>query len=282
MIIGIAGLGLMGGSFAKAIKQRTEHSVYGCDVEKSSFLAAKMFGVLDGELTRETLPLCDIVIVATWPKHTVEYIKENAHYFNKESIVIDCGGTKAMVCREVYPLMREYGFCFIGAHPMAGTAAFGFESSKDTMFVKAPMILTPYTGTPIATVSKLSRFCLEIGFGRTPILTPEEHDEMIAYTSQLAHVVSSAYIQDPLAMKHKGYSAGSFRDLTRVAKLNVDMWTELFLENSDNLADEIDELSERLAKYSKAIREKNEGALSALLSAGMQAKLESEEKEKEK
>lgn len=280
MKIGIAGLGLMGGSFAKAIRERTGHEIFGCDVDKSTFLAAKMFGVLDGELTRETMPGCDIIIIATWPKHTIEYIRDNAAYISKDCIVMDCGGTKAMVCEEIYPIMKEHGFWFVGAHPMAGTAAFGFESSKETMFVRAPMILTPYTGTPIATVAKISAFCQEIGFTRTPVLTPEEHDRMIAYTSQLAHVVSSAYIQNPLAMCHKGYSSGSFRDLTRVAKLNVPMWTELFIENSENLSNEVDTLADKLHEYARAIREKDETALSALLSAGVEAKLESEEKEK--
>lgn len=282
MNIGIAGLGLMGGSFAKAVKERTEHRVYGCDTDRSTFLAAKMFGVLDGELSADTLPECDIIIIATWPKRTVEYLRENARHIRKDCVVMDCGGTKEMVCEQVYPIMKEYGFWFVGAHPMAGTAAFGFESSKETMFVKAPMILTPYTGAPIATVAKISAFCQEIGFTRTPVLTPEEHDKMIAYTSQLAHVVSSAYIQNPLAMRHKGYSSGSFRDLTRVAKLNVPMWTELFIENSENLSSEVDALANKLHEYAKAIREKDENALSELLSAGVSAKLESEEKEKEK
>lgn len=282
MIVGIVGLGQMGGSFAKAVKQRTSHTVLGCDINKSAFLAAKMFSAIDGELTRERLSECDIVIIATYPKSTVEYIRENAPFFNSSGVVLDCGGTKAMVCSEVLPIAEQYGFRFIGAHPMAGVAAFGFESSKDTMFVRASIILTPFTGTDIALVSYVSRFFMELGFSRTPILSPQEHDEMIAYTSQLAHVVSSAYIQNPLAMRHKGYSAGSFRDLTRVAKLNAPMWTELFLENSDNLADEIDILTERLRSYSAAIRAHDAKTLQSLLEAGTRAKLASEEKEREK
>ncbi|MDO5111411.1 MAG: prephenate dehydrogenase [Clostridia bacterium] len=282
MKIGIVGLGQMGGSFAKALKQRTDHTVLGCDINKSTFLAAKMFNAIDDALTQERLGECDIVIVATYPKSTVEYMRENAPYFNKAGVIMDCGGTKAMVCKEILPLTEQYGFRFIGAHPMAGVAAFGFESSKDTMFVRASIILTPYTGTDIALVSYISRFCMELGFSRTPILSPEEHDEMIAYTSQLAHVVSNAYIQNPLAMRHKGYSAGSFRDLTRVAKLNADMWTELFLENADHLADEIDYIAEKLQAYSAAIRSHDAQKLHALLEAGTQAKIASEEREKEK
>ena len=282
MIVGVVGLGQMGGSFAKALKQRTEHTVLGCDVNQSAFLAAKMFNAIDGELTRERLGECDILIVATYPKSTVAYIRENAPYFNKAGVVMDCGGTKAMVCREVLPLTQAHGFRFIGAHPMAGVAAFGFESSKETMFVRASIILTPFTGTDIALVSYVSRFCMELGFTRTPILSPEAHDEMIAYTSQLAHVVSNAYIQNPLALRHKGYSAGSFRDLTRVAKLNADMWTELFLENADKLADEVDLITEKLQAYSAAIRGRDAQTLHALLEAGTQAKLASEESEKEK
>lgn len=282
MQIGIVGLGVIGGSMAKALKQRTDYRVLGCDVQNSTLCRAKLVGAIDGELTPKELPACDFVILATYPKDTAAYIREHAAAFNPAGIVMDCGGTKKMVCEAVYPIAKQYGFTFVGAHPMAGVAAFGFDSAKDTMFVKAPMILTPYPDTDIRILARVQQLCFAMGFTRTPAITPDEHDEMIAYTSQMAHVVSNAYIQNPLALTHKGYSAGSFRDLTRVAKLNADMWTELFLENADHLTDQIDLLLEKLTAYRAAIQTRDEAALHALLAAGTAYKLESEEKEKGK
>jgi len=280
MQIGIVGLGLIGGSLAKALKSRTEHTVLGADAAYSTLCQAKLAGAIDGELRSEDLAACDFVIIATYPKATVEYITAHAAQFNPAGIVMDCGGTKSYVCSAVQPLAQQYGFTFVGAHPMAGLAASGFSNARDTLFVKAPMVLTPYPDTDIRILERVQRLCFELGFSRTPAISPQEHDTMIAYTSQLAHVVSSAYIQNPLAMAHKGYSAGSFRDLTRVSKLNADMWTELFLENADALTDQLDILLDKLTAYRAAIHGRDAETLHAMLSEGTACKLASEEKEK--
>ncbi|MDD3243577.1 MAG: prephenate dehydrogenase/arogenate dehydrogenase family protein [Eubacteriales bacterium] len=280
MKIGIVGLGLIGGSLAKALKARTEHEVLGADAVYSTLCQAKLAGAIDGELLPEQLGECDFVILATYPKATVDYITQHAAKFNPQGIVMDCGGTKRVVCQAVYPLAQAHGFTFVGAHPMAGMAASGFSNARETLFVKAPMILTPYPGTDIRVLERVQQLCFQMGFTRTPAISPEEHDRMIAYTSQMAHVVSSAYIQNPLALAHKGYSAGSFRDLTRVARLNADMWTELFMENADPLTEQLDVLLEKLTAYRAAIHDRDEAALHALLEAGTACKLAAEEKEK--
>lgn len=272
MNIGIVGLGLIGGSIAKAIKQNTEHKVYGTDIVESVIYRAKLIEAIDDALTQETLAQCDLVVIALYPQATIAYIRENAKHFKKGAIVMDCGGVKRSVCDELKEVSEQGDFTFIGAHPMAGVEFSGFKHSRTQLFKKASVILTPYKGTPLEVLNKVKLFCENLGFSDVVITTPEEHDVMIAFTSQLAHVVSSAYIKSERATRHKGFSAGSFKDMTRVAKLNETMWTELFLDNRDNLVNEIDELIEHLAEYRDTIKNGDEQGLKTLLKAGRERK----------
>lgn len=279
MKIGIVGLGLIGGSMAKALTKRTSHTVLAADTDNSVMCRARLEEAIHGELTDEELPTCDFVIIALYPQAIIEYVKSHAHLFPKDGIVMDCGGVKQIVMDGVKPYAEQYGFTFVGAHPMAGVANSGFAYARDTMFVHASMILTPYPGTPIQTLDRIHRLCMEVGFSRNPVITAEEHDRMISYTSQLAHVVSSAYVRDPLALEHKGYSAGSFRDMTRVAKLNAGMWTELFFENREFLAEQIENLAGRMLEYSAALRGNSQEDMMRLLEEGTDYKLKSMESE---
>jgi len=272
MTIGIVGLGLIGGSIAKAIKENTEHTVLGFDIAPTVVCKAKLIGAIDGELTGEKLKECDLVVIALYLEATVSYIIDNAGLFKKGCMVIDCCGVKRDVCGAVEQIAAENGFTFVGGHPMAGIEFSGFEYSKKNLFEKASMIITPYPGTHIEVIEKLKKLFLGIGFNNFQITTPDEHDKMIAFTSQLAHVVSSAYVKSPAALNHKGFSAGSYKDMTRVAKLNENMWTELFLSNRDNLASEIDSLVERLQEYSKALKTGNAAGMSAMLREGSERK----------
>lgn len=271
MEIGIVGLGLIGGSLAKAISQNTDHTVYGTDLSEQVVKKAVLVNAIEQQLTDELLPQCDIVIVALYPQATIEYVREHAHLFRKESIVVDCGGIKKLVCDTLIPLAEENGFLFVGGHPMAGLEHSGFTYAKKSLFNNASMIFTPTKG-PIESMEKLKELFTSIGFTNIEISTAEEHDRKIAFTSQLAHVVSNAYIKSPTALEHSGFSAGSYKDLTRVAKLNEVMWTELFLENADNLAAEIDTLIGNLQQYSTAIRERDAETLCALLKDGREKK----------
>lgn len=271
MEIGIVGLGLIGGSLAKAISQNTDHTVYGTDLSEQVVKKAVLVNAIEQQLTDDLLPQCDIVIVALYPQATIEYVREHAHLFRKESIVVDCGGIKKLVCDTLIPLAEENGFLFVGGHPMAGLEHSGFTYAKKSLFNNASMIFTPTKG-PIESMEKLKELFTSIGFTNIEISTAEEHDRKIAFTSQLAHVVSNAYIKSPTALEHSGFSAGSYKDLTRVAKLNEVMWTELFLENADNLAAEIDTLIGNLQQYSTAIRERDAETLCALLKDGREKK----------
>lgn len=268
MKIGITGLGLIGGSMAKAIKETKEHTVYGYDTDESTLLAAELTDAIDGMLSEENLSECDVVIVSLYPEATIDYIIKNADKFKKDCIVFDCCGVKRAVCDRINPVAKEHGFIFIGGHPMAGTQFWGFGSSRASLFKGASMILTPCGISDIAVLDKAKHFFLSLGFSEITFSSPEEHDRIIAYTSQLAHVVSSAYVKSPSAEVRKGFSAGSYKDMTRVAKLNEEMWTELFLENKDNLAFEIEMLIKNLQQYKTALENADSEKLSSLLAEG--------------
>lgn len=270
MNIGIVGLGLIGGSIAKALKKNTPHAVYGADTDAESLKKAVLVGAIDGEL--KSLAGLDVLIVALYPAATVEYVRENADRIPKNCIVLDTAGVKRAVCGELFPLAREKGLTFVGGHPMAGVEFSGFDHSREALFKNASMILVPDKNITIDKLELLKELFMSVGFTRIQISTPEEHDKMIALTSQLAHVLSSAYVKSPSALSHKGFSAGSFRDMTRVAKLNEEMWTELFFDNKENLLTEIDGLIERLGEYKCALYEDDRETMKQLLKEGRERK----------
>ena len=273
MKVGIVGLGLIGGSMAKAVHKKTEHTVIGWDASETVRLSAKLLEVADDFMEEGNPSECDLVLIALYPQATVDYVKAHASQFKKGAMVVDCSGIKRQVCRPLQSVAEENGFLFVGAHPMAGIERSGFHFSNEKIFEGATMILVPYQGTDIGDMNRLGQFFKSIGFARMQVTTDTEHDKMIAYTSQLAHVVSSAYIKSELSPNFKGFSAGSFQDMTRVAKLNEIMWTELFLDNKDFLADEIDELVVRLQAYSRAIREEDAVGLQKMLKEGKEKRL---------
>lgn len=268
MTVGVVGLGLIGGSIAKAIKYNTDNKVIGFDIDENVVLKARLLGAIDEEMIEQKISECDIIITGLYPEATKKYITDNAQKFKKGAIVLDTCGVKEYVCEDMYRVARENGFTFIGTHPMAGLHLSGFEHSKVTMFSNASMLLVPSADTGINELEIVRKLFSAIGFTNIQNTTPEEHDRIIAFTSQLAHVVSNAYVKSPSAKLHKGFSAGSYKDLTRVAKLNEVMWTELFLENRENLISEIDTIIENLTEYSKALKEDNADELEKLLRDG--------------
>jgi len=276
MKVGVVGLGLIGGSMAKAFKYHTQSLVYGYDLSESAYKKAVLVGAVDGRLDDKTLSQCDVVIVALYPDAAIKYITYNKGRFKKDSIVIDCCGVKQHVCKACFEIAKENGFNFYGGHPMAGTQFSGFEHSRENMFTGASMIIVPPKESDEKRLEYVGEIFKKIGFKMITVTDDITHDQMIAYTSQLAHVVSNAYVKSPNAQLHKGFSAGSFKDLTRVAKLNETMWTELFLENAKFLTEEIDRIADELKKYSDAIKAKDAEKLCELLKEGRIAKEKSE------
>ena len=273
MKVGVVGLGLIGGSMAKATRKKTDCEVWGWDASKTVRSAARLVGAVDGFLDEGDPTDCDLVLIALYPQYTVDYVTKYADKFKKGAMVVDCAGVKRAVCEPLKAIADANQFIFCGGHPMAGIERSGFTYSTAHLFDGATMILTPYTGEDIGELNNLSAFFKKLGFARMQVATDVEHDKMVAYTSQLAHVVASAYVKSELSPQFKGFSAGSFHDMTRVAKLNETMWTELFLDNSDYLADEVDDLIERLQGYSKVIRERDGVTLKAMLKEGKEKRL---------
>ena len=268
MITGIVGLGLIGGSLAKAIRANTENTVLGCDINESVVLKARVIEAIDDELTAERVGECDLLIIALYPAKTVEWVKSNCENIRKDAIVIDCCGVKSPVCAPLFPLAKEHGFTFVGAHPMAGLEFSGFEHSQGALFENASMILVPGPDTDIAALHTLKALFTRIGFSHIQMAGADEHDVIIACTSQLAHIVSSAYVKSGTASRFRGFSAGSFKDMTRVARLNPEMWTELFMDNRENLVREIAELSAHLEEYAAALQDCDRNAMYKLLEDG--------------
>ena len=268
MKVGIIGLGLIGGSLAKAFRRDGSVTVYGWDADKTITEFAQIANAIHGELTDERVKELDLLLLATYPEAVVAHMERLAPILQPHTMVIDCAGTKEKVCHAVFPLAEAYGFRFLGGHPMAGTHNSGFKYSRGDLFDGAPMVIVPPSFEDIRLLDEAKRLLAPVGFGRVSFTTAEDHDKKIAFTSQMAHVVSNAYIKSPTALAHRGFSAGSYKDLTRVAKLNETMWTELFLENADNLADELDGLIGELTKYRDAIRSGDDGTLKKLLADG--------------
>ena len=272
MNVGIVGLGLIGGSMAKSTKARTGHTVWGADPDKETMTMARMCGAIDAPLTEENLPQCNLILVAIRPAAAVEWVRTHAHLIDPSAILVDLCGVKRTVVSAITPIARERGFAYIGGHPMAGRERGGFTASSEDLYVGASMILTPDQRTDMQLLETLKAFFLDLGFAGLTFSDPEEHDRIIAFTSQLAHIVSSAYVKSPEAQRRRGFSAGSFQDMTRVARLDEDMWTELFLDDADYLTTELDELIVHLREYADAIRARDAQSLRALLRDGREKK----------
>lgn len=277
MIITVVGLGLIGGSFCKAIKEKTEHTCLGIDLSEDVIERAISEKTIDGEC--KDLSVSDITIVCLYPEATVEFILNNKDKFKKGSIVTDACGIKEYVVSSVKDAVTDCGVTFIGAHPMAGREFSGYAYALSDLYDNASFIMTP-ENAPEDAVSTLEKLVLSLGFGKVVKTTPREHDEIIAYTSQLAHIVSSAYIKSPTLQKEVGFSAGSFKDLTRVAKLNEDMWTSLFIKNKEPLIFEIKEIIERLSEYLTSLENEDSDTMKELLKNGRILKEKSIEKNK--
>ena len=272
MNVGIVGLGLIGGSMAKSTKARTGHTVWGADLDKETMTMARMCGAIDAPLTDENLPQCDLILVAIRPAAAVEWVRTHASLIAPSAILVDLCGVKRTVVSAITPIARERGFAYIGGHPMAGRERGGFTASSEDLYVGASMILTPDQRTDMQLLETLKAFFLDLGFAGLTFSDPEEHDRIIAFTSQLAHIVSSAYVKSPEAQRRRGFSAGSFQDMTRVARLDEDMWTELFLDDADYLTGELEVLIRHLTEYLDALKAGDADALRALLREGREKK----------
>lgn len=271
MNVGILGLGLIGGSLARAYAMEG-HCVYAFQRDESMLSFAMLAGAVHGKLSEETIPLCDLILLAIYPEGSASWLEEHGHLINPGALVIDCCGVKEEICHRCFPVAEKFGFTFVGGHPMAGSQFSGFKYSRADLFEGAPMVLVPPVFDDMQLLDRVKTALKPCSFGSFSVTTAQEHDKMIAFTSQMPHVLSNAFIKSPTALHHKGFSAGSYKDLTRVAWLNPQMWAELFLENRENLLFELEFYLNSLNAYRDALAQKDMDALIALLEEGRQRK----------
>lgn len=271
MTVGVVGLGLIGGSMARAYKS-AGHTVFGADINTASLGYALLSGIADAELTKENIGECELLFIALYPEASEKYLEENAEFISGNATVIDLCGTKRRICEKGFSLAEKHGFTFVGGHPMAGTQFSGIKYSRKDLFRGAPMVIVPPRFDDIVLLDNIKQILSPAGFGSISVTTAEKHDEMIAFTSQLAHIVSNAYIKSETAKSHGGFSAGSYKDMTRVAWLNEKMWTELFSENSDYLIKELAYIINSLTEYKAALENDDKETLMALLKDGREMK----------
>lgn len=273
MTVGIVGLGLIGGSFAKAYHEAGV-TVLASNRTEETLKFAMLSGAVDGELTEENIGYCDLVIIAVFPEAAEAFLKRMAPHIGKKPIVIDACGTKRKICSMCFPIAEEYGFTYLGGHPMAGTHKSGFKYARANLYHNAPMVIVPPSFDDIELLDRVKTLLAPLGFGSISVTTAEKHDELIAFTSQMPHIISNAYIKSPTAEKHKGFSAGSYKDLTRVAWLNPKLWAELFLENRDCVLSELDFFIDTLEQYRDAVNNNDFDTLERLLDDGRRRKEE--------
>ena len=271
MTAGIVGLGLIGGSFAKAYHAAGER-VLAFNRSRDVLEFAMLSGDVDAELTEENAKECDVIIICIFPEAAAEYLEKIAPYLSDKTIVMDACGTKRKVCSLCFPIAEKYNITFAGAHPMAGTQYSGFKYAKANMYHNAPMVIVPMDYSDINLLDRIKAVLAPVGFGKISVTTAEDHDRMIAFTSQMAHIISNSFIKSPTAACHKGFSAGSYKDMTRVARLNPQLWSELFLENKDFILYELNTLMDNMQKYKDAIEADDQAELIRLLDEGRRAK----------
>ena len=260
MNIAIVGLGIIGGSIAKAFAKNTDHHIIGINRTRSTLERALADGAIHEIGTEQSLKNADIVYMCTYPDHIVGYIEKNAELFRSDAVITDVCGIKTEICSKLSKICMRHGLTFCGSHPMAGKEKFSYDAADAELFTGASYIIVPCMEDEeknSRAVRILSERAYELGFASTRIASPSEHDRMIAFTSQLPHVLACAYVKSPCCPKHTGFSAGSYRDVSRVASINENLWTDLFLDNSDQLCKELDILIDNLSMFRALISDKD-------------------------
>ena len=274
----VAGLGLMGGSFAFAMQEASPAKIVGIDRDPEVLMQALKRHAIDEVASDELLAEADLLVLALAPRAAVAVLSELAPKMKKGAVVTDLCGIKRFIVRECAPICEQYGLHFIGAHPMAGKEKSGFSRADAALFDGASFIITPTESTPEHVIDTMHQVAKCIGCTRLTVTTPEEHDRMIAFTSQLPHVLAGCYVQSPCSARHEGFSAGSYRDVSRVATVDEMMWSELFAENSDLLENELEALIKRLEEFRKAIEDKDEAHMARMIKEGRLCKLRADDK----
>ena len=271
MNILVIGMGLIGGSICKALKKYTYHTVTGCDRNKDIEIQALREAAVDKTFDG-SFDGYDVAVIALFPEAAEKFFAENAAKMDKKTLVTDVCGIKGEFSRRMKETAEQNGLRYLGIHPMAGKEFGGYYNSTAELFVRANFIIAPFEDSSDDDTKLLRELALEIGAGKIVETSPDNHDKMIAYTSQLAHIVSSAYVKSPELGLECGFSGGSFQDMTRIATMNEKMWTDLFMQNRENLIFELDTLIENLKKYNESLKNNDSEKLSELIAEGRELK----------
>ena len=276
--IAVIGLGLIGGSMALALKGFEDFEIVGVDVSEPTLRFAAEHGVGDRVTAdaREVIPQADLTILCLHPKGITRFLEDYWSLFKPGSLVTDVCGVKTSIMEAAEILPPEVDF--IGCHPMAGTEFSGIEHAFAEMFQKSHLILTPRESSSAEHIALMERLADHIGCRDVVRTTPEEHDAILAYTSQMMHIIAVSVCDDPMLFTCKGFEGSSFRGCTRVAALDVGLWTQLFSMNTPALLAALDRLEENLHAYREAIASGDTKLLSDKLahSAGRKRKMDLE------
>lgn len=266
MEITVVGLGLIGGSYAMALRKLNPQKIWGIDVDPGVLTQAEEMGVIDGGFLKPETPLrvSDVVVLCVYPGLAAKFMRDNMACFKENAVITDTAGNKSNLMNEIRNILRD-DLDFIGGHPLAGKESYGFAFASRDIFENANYLLTPASwnkGTSITLIQNMIR-----GLGcRQPIyLDPLKHDEIIAFTSQLPHVIAAA-LMNSSAIEDTGlFIGGSFRDATRVAKINVELWSELLWENKANVLRQMAVFSDKMSGIQRALEQDNPRLLEEIL-----------------
>ncbi len=254
--ITIVGLGLLGGSYAMGLK-KAGNTVYGIDINENSIKFALENNYVDEAASKDFkkfLNTCDILVLCLYPNSMLSWLKEHVADINPKALITDVCGVKSTFIYEAQEILKPYGIEFFASHPMRGKEVIGIENADCAMFKDANLILCPTKENTIQGEQTVIALGKSLSFSIFPILSPEKHDEMIAFLSQLSHVIAVSLMTSKNTDNLVQYSGDSFRDLTRIANIDEHLWTELFIANKDLLCAEIDLFVNTLNRFKEHIK----------------------------
>lgn len=258
--ITVVGLGLIGGAFAMALKDLKPKNLWGIDIDENTIESAENMGIIDKGYSNAEIPLknSDIVIIALYPNLTEKFIKENNEFFKSGAIITDSAGIKETLVTNVNAFIRE-DVDFIGGHPMAGRESKGLAYANKEIFHNANYILTPTKKNKSVNINILECIIKRLGCKNVVKIDPIAHDEIIAYTSHLPHIIAAALMNsDNLPIETEKFIAGGFKDVTRIADANADLWAELLMGNADNIINGLEIFEKNIEGIKNALKENNE------------------------
>lgn len=265
--ITVVGLGLIGGSYAMAIRELNPKKLYAVDIDEEAILDAEKNGIIDKGYVNADIPLkeSDLVIICLYPKLVKDFIKSNIEHFKNGAVITDVTGIKSGFIEEVNHILRE-DLDFVFGHPMAGREQKGLKFASKEVFNGANYIITPTERNKEENIKFLEELIRKIGFRNVVRISPEKHDKIIGFTSQLPHVIAVSLVNsDELGIDTGSYTGDSYKELTRIAQINSELWTELFMGNKDNLIKEIEVFEQNIAMVKNAIINEEKSLLTELL-----------------